>query len=306
MSKSKILAIVVTYNGRKWLDSCFGSLLQSSIPLKIIAIDNGSSDGTPEIIKEKFPDVELIISKTNLGFGQANNMGLRKALDEGADYVFLLNQDAWVEKDTIKLLVDAYKQFPEYGIISPVHLDGAGTGFDYGFLNYLCRSKDRTFLKQLYVIQKSELNTIYPLDFINAAFWLIPRSTLETVGGFNPLFYHYGEDREYVNRCFCFGLKTGFVPLAIGYHDRLQTDSEAKKKNLKKSALLIKALNPNERYSWLNACGYALKSSLLSLVSAGFNNKIDYLKVFSSLLKNRRKITHSKKLIKKQGPTYIS
>lgn len=298
--------IIITFNGIQWIDRCLESLQKSTIPLKITIIDNSSIDGTPQAIRAKFPEVSLVQLDKNLGFGQANNIGLKKALDDEADFVFLLNQDAWVENETIKLLVDAHKQFPEYGIISPIHLNGQGTGLDYGFLNYLCRDNKRIFLKELFVKQKHEHSIIYPLDFINAAFWLIPRSTLETVGGFNPLFFHYGEDREYVNRCLFFGLKTGFVPLAKGYHDRLQGDGKDKKKNLKQAALLNKILNPNQSYSWINACGDALKSSILSLFSGDFNNTIDYLKVISSFLKNNKKITRSKELIKKQGPTYIA
>lgn len=302
----KVLAIVITYNGSKWLDKCFGSLLQSSIPVKIITIDNGSTDGTPEIIKEKFPNSELIVSKINLGFGQANNIGLKKALEDGADYVFLINQDAWIEKETIRSLIDAHKQFPEYGIISPIHLDGAGTGFDYGFLNYLCRNKEKTFLNELYAKEKNQFNIIYPLDFINAAFWLIPKNTLETVGGFNPIFFHYGEDREYVIRSLYFGLKVGFVPSAIGYHDRQQQDTDFKKLSLIKATLLIKALNPNQRFSWLDASGSALKRGMMRLISGDFNVSINYLTVVYSLLINSRTIAHTKRQIKRQGPTYLT
>ena len=84
--------IVVTYNGSKWIDKCFGSLVNSTIPLQIFAVDNGSSDGTPDIIRSKFPSVQVIENKENLGFGQANNIGIRQAYDAGADYVFLLNR----------------------------------------------------------------------------------------------------------------------------------------------------------------------------------------------------------------------
>jgi GT2 family glycosyltransferase len=217
MSKIKIFAIVVTYNGKKWLDKCFGSLFQSSVPLKIIAIDNASSDGTPSIIKRKFPEVELIKSEKNLGFGQANNIGLRKALDKEADYVFLLNQDAWVEKDTIGKLIYIQKRNPDFGVLSPVHLKNQSE-IDNGFLRHLLKYKPLGFLYGSLTLDLQR--EVYPISFINAAAWLIPNSTIHSVGGFMPLFFHYGEDENYCARVIYKGFKVGFVPGAMITHDR--------------------------------------------------------------------------------------
>ena len=90
----KILTIIVTYNGMKWLDRCLGSLRESSLKTDVVAVDNGSTDGTPEYIAANFPEVQLHCTGENLGFGRANNVGLQKAVAEGYDYVYLLNQDA--------------------------------------------------------------------------------------------------------------------------------------------------------------------------------------------------------------------
>jgi N-acetylglucosaminyl-diphospho-decaprenol L-rhamnosyltransferase len=101
MTDKKICVIVITYNGAKWVEGCFGSLMQSSVPLNIIAVDNASSDNTVALIKNKFAGVALIESGTNLGFGKANNIGLKRAAEDNADFIFLLNQDAFVKPDTI-------------------------------------------------------------------------------------------------------------------------------------------------------------------------------------------------------------
>jgi GT2 family glycosyltransferase len=217
MNKIKIYAIVVTYNGTKWLDKCFGSLQQSSIPTNIIAIDNASTDGTPQIIREKFPEVCLIQSDKNLGFGKANNIGLRKALDEGADYVFLLNQDAWVKKDTIGKLICIQQRNPDFGVLSPVHLKNQSE-LDDGFLRHLLKYKPLDFLYDSLTLDLHR--EIYPIAFINAAVWLIPISTIKSVGGFMPLFHHYGEDDNYCARVIYKGLKVGFVPGVMIIHDR--------------------------------------------------------------------------------------
>ena len=111
----KLFAIVVTYKGYRWYERCFTSLRQSTIPVQTIVVDNASNDGTVEYIKEYFPEIHLIDSGENLGFGRANNIAMRYALDQGCDYVFLLNQDAWVEPDTFERLVKIHQRHPGYG-----------------------------------------------------------------------------------------------------------------------------------------------------------------------------------------------
>ena len=101
MMPVRILTIVVTYNGLKWMDSCLESLRRSECPTDVMLIDNCSTDGTPDYVKEHFPEVNLVQSDANLGFGQANNVGLKYALEHCYDYVYLLNQDAWVMPDTL-------------------------------------------------------------------------------------------------------------------------------------------------------------------------------------------------------------
>ncbi len=240
----KLFIVIVTYNATKWIEKCFESLQQSSIPIHIIAIDNGSADGTPEIIRNKFPSVQVIQNSENLGFGKANNIGIRKAYDAGADYVFLLNQDAWVEQDTIEKLVIVAEKNKDFGIVSPVHIDGSGKSLDYGFMNYLCRNNNKTIISDLFIKSKSEIDEIYRIEFVNAAFWLLRKQTIEVVGGFNPFFFQYGEDRDYVNRCHYFNFKVGFVPHALAYHDRLQYDCELKTKMLKRNSVLLELFDP--------------------------------------------------------------
>lgn len=215
----KIFVIVITYNGFKWIDKCFGSLLSSTIPLKIIAIDNASSDGTPGFIRKKFSEVELIEAGDNLGFGKANNIGLKVAMERNADYVFLLNQDAWIEPDTIEKLINISEANLQYGIISPIHLNGEGNAIDYNFSNYLCPATTAGFYSDLLL---GELKSVYDSIYVNAAAWLLTSKCVSDVGVFSPRFRHYGEDDEYIFRLRKKGLKIGIVPSAKIYHDRKQ------------------------------------------------------------------------------------
>jgi GT2 family glycosyltransferase len=86
----RIYTIIVTYNGMKWIEECLNSILNSSIPVFIIVVDNYSTDGTIKFIKENFSKIILLQQNENLGFGKANNIGISYALKHNADFVFFI------------------------------------------------------------------------------------------------------------------------------------------------------------------------------------------------------------------------
>jgi len=198
-STGLVYCIIVTYNGIAWVEKCLNSLIRSSYPLTVLVVDNCSTDSTVPTIRENFPQVRLIGTEKNLGFGQANNIGMQIALEEGASHVFLLNQDAWVEKDTILDLVNAQLKDPRFGILSPVHLNGAGTALDHYFSGYLLRSDLKEWVGAA-LLGRSLLSPVISTSFVNAAAWLISAECLRRTGGFDPIFFHYGEDLNYSQR----------------------------------------------------------------------------------------------------------
>lgn len=190
----KIFAIVVTFNGMKWYDRCFGSLRDSETEVETIVIDNASSDETVEYIKRHFPGVYLVESKENLGFAKANNIGIRYAIDHEADYVFLLNQDAWVEKDTLTKLLGTFEDNERVGIASPIHLNGTYSGLDSRF----CALLPWQFASDLYL---GECKKYYQVADVNAAAWLVSSLCIRKIGGFDTsIFSHCGEDNNYCQR----------------------------------------------------------------------------------------------------------
>lgn len=118
----------------------------------------------------------------NLGFGKANNKGLKYAINHGADFCFLLNPDAWVEKDTIEILVKAAIEAPKYGILSPIHLNNDGSRLDNHFNQYIIYPRCKNFVSDL-CLGKGKLNVIYDCQFINAAARLMSRKCILEVGG---------------------------------------------------------------------------------------------------------------------------
>jgi len=212
---TSISIIIVSYNGISWLPTTL-----ASIPDKyhVIVIDNNSTDETVNFIKANYPGVTLLEQSKNFGFGQANNLGLSYALKRAADYLFLLNQDAYLNDNCLDILIDFQKENKEYGILSPIHLNGTGTRLDANFSNYVNYTGNKDFLSD-YVLNKKR-KKVYQVPFVNAAGWLLSRECIEKVGGFDPIFFHYGEDDNYCQRVNYHGFKIGVVPDAKLLHDR--------------------------------------------------------------------------------------
>lgn len=219
----KIYIIIVTYNAMKWAERCFSSLRQSTIPINCIVIDNGSQDGTQEYIKNNFPEVDFIQSPENSGFGKANNLGIEKAYKAGADFIYLMNQDAWIFPDSIQELLNVYNNYPDnhqIGILSPMHIAGNERQLDIFLDKYIAHNFEKTrLISDLYF---QTLQSYYEISFINAAHWFIPKKTIEIVGGFNPYFFHYGEDNEYINRLHFHKMKILLAPKSKAIHDGKQ------------------------------------------------------------------------------------
>lgn len=233
--QQKVVVIIVTYNGSKWLNKCLQSLQQSVLPVSVIAIDNASTDNSVEILKQ-FPFVEVVQSETNLGFGKANNIGIQMALEQNFDYYFLLNQDTWIEPDTIQNIVAVASQNEKFGIVSPMHFSPDETSLDANFEMYWKRKTNSI----------SEI--VDEVPFVNAAAWLLSKKLLEKVGCFESLFDHYGEDRNYADRVHYHDFKIVVVKNSKIYHDRTITRNFQKDVKQAKYKMLAEVLNVNHNY----------------------------------------------------------
>jgi len=301
-----IHVIIVTYNAMKWAEKCFTSLKQSSVPLQCIVVDNGSSDGTQEYIKTHFPETHFIQSEQNLGFGKANNTGIETAYQKGADFFYLMNQDAWLYEDSIEKLLDVYHAHPhheEIGIISPVHLDGTEKKLDIFLDKYIAHNWEKTrLISDLYF---QALKPYYEISFVNAAHWLIPRKTIETVGGFNPYFFHYGEDNEYVNRLHFHKKKIILVPGSKVVHDGKQSLSKVDYTKYKDLTIETKIINPNLP----DALILEKRALLQSIIK---NSALGKLSVSKKLMEKYKKISKESQTlgkireeVSKAGPTFL-
>ena len=296
--RAEVLVIIVSYNFERWMEKCLGSLQQSAMPVDVVVIDNASSDNTVSRIRNEYPWVHLIANKDNLGFGKANNIGLSLALSLSYKAVFLLNQDAWIEADVIKLLHQVSEANPTYGILSPKHMTGKGDNLDPGFDHYIHQS----------ALSATD-NTPIATPFINAAIWYIPTAVLKEVGGFSPLFYHYGEDKDYVNRLHFHGYKVGYIDTIRGYHDR-EYRPVTREKYLRTEFVYHLSEYANPHRSMWGGFAYSvlagIKKSCLSLCRGKFADALAYLKISLRLLCKSREVLRVRKQINTKQPNFLA
>lgn len=294
--------IIVTYNGKEWIDRC----LQSCGNNKVVVVDNNSTDDTVDFIRKNYSNVHIVKQAKNLGFGQANNIGISYALNHGAKHVFLLNQDAYLVNDCLDNLIEVQKKNNEFGILSPVHLNGQGTRLDFNFSSYIFKNRD--FYSD-HVLGKL-LKNIYELPFVNAAGWLVSRECLKRVGGFDPMFFHYGEDDNYCHRVIYHGFKIGVVPNEFLKHDRAQINNkQTDTLILKERVYKVEYGNPDRDNfekqfpKKINLLRRAILKNKLMLRSGKYKQLNEYLKM---LVRIQKEIAQSRKTIALSSTPFLN
>lgn len=272
MIKYNVYVIIVTYNGEKWIKKCLDSIMCSTMDINIIVVDNASIDDTARIIYSYDKNVKFIPLSHNIGFGQANNVGLKYALTNNADYVLLLNQDAIISNDMLSCLIKVSEQYPEYGILSPMHYNYEGTRLDPGFIRYC----PPDLLNDAFA---NNIKEIYDTKMVNAAVWFLKGEVLHSVGGFDPLFFHGGEDEDYVQRAIYFGYRIGIVSRSKAYHSHESFGYNheftiAEKSNYQYNRFILDLKNPENNFFGV-LLDYIIKllfSVIGNIVMFRFNN----------------------------------
>ncbi len=207
-----VIAVIAARNGRRWIAAALESLAASTVPVRAVVVDNASSDGTADAA-EKLPFVECLRLSENTGFGAATNRGIRRALEHGADYVLLLNQDARISPDMLAEMLRCCSGAPDVGIMSPLHLNYEADAVEPAFLSFVSGS-----CRLVSDALTGAVRELYEVPFCHAAVWLLSRALLERIGGFDPVFFMYGEDHDYCSRARFHGFKIGIAPKAVACH----------------------------------------------------------------------------------------
>lgn len=189
----------------EWLPDVISSLEDGSVH-DVWVRDNGSTDDSRDFLKSH-PAVDFYNEGDNIGFGRANNLGLSFALAQGYDSVLLLNQDALVTVDQIKIMRSTADEIQGNFILCPIQLNWRDDEANPNFQDIYAPG------------WKRETNP-FSVDFVNAAIWFLPIQTLRLIGGFNPLFFMYGEDNDWARRLVNSGGRILVLPTLKCRHDK--------------------------------------------------------------------------------------
>jgi GT2 family glycosyltransferase len=214
MSDLRASVVVLVWNGIEYLAICLDAVLAQEYPdLEVIVVDNGSTDGSPELVAERFPQVKLIRNERNLGFSAGNNQGLRAAT---GDMLVLLNHDTEVHPGWLAAMAHALDE-PSTGIVGCKLLYPDGTIQHAGAYLYGPRGASEHIGR--HAADDGRFDEFGDAEFVTAAAMAIRRPALEKTGlldeGFAPIYY---EDVDWCYRARAAGYRVVYQPQAVVTH----------------------------------------------------------------------------------------
>lgn len=219
----KLSVVIVNYNVEYFLEQCLLSVRRAmqSVSGEVFVVDNNSIDGSVKMVRDKFPEVKLIVNKQNLGFSKANNQAMKLASGE---YILLLNPDTVVEDDTFGKVVSFMDLHPDAGGLGVKMVDGSGhflpeskrglptpeAAFYKMFGISKLFPKSKRFSK--YHLGYLDRDEIHQVEILAGAFMLMRKSVLNKIGLLDESFFMYGEDIDLSYRIIKAGYKNYYFP----------------------------------------------------------------------------------------------
>lgn len=222
----KVFIIILNYNGLDTIEQCLAGVFQMSYSnFEVVVVDNNSQDGSLELAKSLFPKAHFIKNKVNIGFAAGNNIGIRFALERMADYVFILNNDAETEVETLTKLVAAAEGNKNVGILSPVIYSSENNQvwFSGGKIKWLAMKA--VHVRKGHPDQKGLIKT----DYVTGCAILVKKEVFKAIGLFDESFFLYYEDADLSVRAKRKGFELAVVPAAEAYHlEKSEQDKKSK------------------------------------------------------------------------------
>jgi GT2 family glycosyltransferase len=216
-----VSVVVVTLNALPWLERCLESVKEH----EVVVVDHGSTDGTLELVRKRFPDVR-VVEQANQGMGGGNNAGMRVA---GGRYWLLLNSDAWVVGDAVEQLVAFADDHPRAAVVGPRLRNTDGTlqrsvraeptvwRLATEYLGIRKLAPRSNLLNPLYVGGFAH-DAVREADWLSGAALLVRREAAEAVGLFDEAFFMFGEETDWLTRFRRAGWQVLFYPGAEVVH----------------------------------------------------------------------------------------
>lgn len=243
----KVSIVILNWNRKKETIECLKSLKELRITnyeLEIVVIDNGSTDGSVEAIRKGIAGItsttgitgELVRNRKNLGFAGGNNVGIRYALHNGADFILILNNDTLVDKNLLVYLIKAAEKYKNAGIFSPkIYF---APGFEFHKKRYSKKDSGKVIWyaggvinwenvlgenRGVDEVDRGQYSGVEETDFATGAAMFIRREVLQTVKLFDERYFMYLEDVDLCQRVKNYDWKVLFVPDAVLWHKVAQS-----------------------------------------------------------------------------------
>jgi GT2 family glycosyltransferase len=219
--RPRVACVVVTYDALPWIERCLASVTGT----ETVVVDNGSSDGTPDAVRERFPSVRVVES-SNDGLAAGWNRGIAET---DAEHVLLLNADAWLVEDALARLVDAAARHPRAAALGPRLQNGDGTlqRSVRGYPTLWRLATEYLYLRKLAPDSRA-LNAFYgagfdheserEVEWVMGACFLLRRSAYDEVGPFDERYFLFSEEVDWMRRAADAGWSVVFTPAARCVH----------------------------------------------------------------------------------------
>jgi GT2 family glycosyltransferase len=220
----RVVSVILNTNHRQDTLECLASLAATSYPNHhAIVLDNASTDGSAAAVQAAFPDVRVIALEQNLGYAGNNNVGIAAAMDDGADWIFVLNEDTVLAPGCIEAMVDAGERDLRVGIVGPMvyhHDEPSVIQSAGGRLS----SSWESFHEGQNVDDHGQFPNSRLVDWISGCAILVRRAVIEQVGPIDVRYFYYWEETEWCLRATRAGWHVLHVPQARLWHKGVRRD----------------------------------------------------------------------------------
>ncbi|HEY9772496.1 MAG TPA: glycosyltransferase family 2 protein [Planktothrix sp.] len=212
-----ITIVVLNWNGWKDTRECLATLRQVTYAnFSVLLVDNGSSDGSIDFAREQFPEVEIIATGKNLGFAEGSNVGIKRGLESGAEYIMLLNNDTLLSPGFIDPLLEALQQGCD--VVSPLIFyasDPKVVWFGGSKIDWL---RGWPYHAPANVEDTGQFASITDLEYVSGCCLTASAATWRQVGLLDERYFAYFEDADWSVRAIRLGLRTALVPASRIWH----------------------------------------------------------------------------------------
>ncbi len=285
--EKKISVILVNYNGKKYNDTCIGSILRSTVSeqVQVVVVDNASTDGSLAALQHTWGSnrqVHLIALEENFGFSRANNAGMQWSMEQGIEYFLLLNNDTEIEPDTIEKMFCCHRKTGAMVVPKVYYADRKDVIWCAGgdFTPVICKSVQRGLDQP----EQGQFDLSGSCRFANGCALFLSKAIVDRIGFMDERFFLYYEDTEYSMRAAGKGVDIRYCAEAVVYHKvNGSTAGNARPANayyITRNWLLCNSLHMR--------CGRHVNGRFLIFLGYFFCNRFAWMMIW--LLQGKRKM----------------